>query len=127
TDFEVDDFKNEASLDGEGVGEDSPKDDATVYPPGNSYNKDFKGLDYSEKTMDWNIAVDLQREVITELTIEDTFPVNGMILLPEIDVVKIADAETLEGTDYTLVPNKEGEHTDYNKSFTIKFTNNSED
>ena len=127
TDFEVDDFKNEASLDGEGVGEDSPKDDATVYPPGNSYTKDFKGIDYSEKTMDWNIAVDPQREAITELTIEDTFPVNGMILLPESVVVKIGDAELLEGTDYTLVPNTEGEDTGYNKGFTIKFTNISED
>src|SRR5699024_7535428 len=81
--FETDDFKNEASLDGEGVGEDSPKDDATIYPPGNSYNKDFKGIDYREKTMDWKITVDPLREAITDLIIEDTFPVNGMILLPE--------------------------------------------
>src|SRR5699024_3804150 len=52
---------------------------------------------------------------------------NGMILLTESVVVKIGDAERVEGTDYTLVPNAEGEDTGYNKRFTIKFTNISED
>src|SRR5699024_2339647 len=112
--FVEDNFKNEASLDGEGIGEDIPKDDTTVYPPGNSFTKDFKGIDYSEKTMDWNITVDPSREAITELTIEDTFPVNGMILLPESVTVKIGDTELEEGTDYTLVPNTDGEETGYN-------------
>src|SRR5699024_9114090 len=94
---------------------------------GTSYTKDFKGIDYSEKTMDWKITVDPRREAITELTIEDTFPVNGMILLPESVIVKIGDAELVKGTDYTLVPNTEGEDTGYNKGFTINFINISED
>src|SRR5699024_6275535 len=87
----------------------------------------FKGIDYSEKTMDWNITVDPSREAITELTIEDTFPVNGMILLPESVTVKIGDTVLEEGTDYTLLPNTVGEETGYNKGFTINLINISED
>src|SRR5699024_3731787 len=64
-DFEVDEFKNEATLDGEGIGEDKPEDSATIYPPENSFTKDFKGIDYDKKTMDWKITVDPKREAIT--------------------------------------------------------------
>src|SRR5699024_10219530 len=74
-----------------------------------------------------NITVDPSREAITELTIEDTFPVNGMILLPESVTVKIGDTELEEGTDYTLVPNTDGEETGYNKGFTINLINISEE
>ncbi|MFC3900981.1 Cna B-type domain-containing protein [Aliicoccus persicus] len=121
-DFKVDDFKNEASLDGDGIGEDTPKDDATVNPPGNSFKKDFKGIDYNEKTMDWTITVDPRREAITELEIKDTFPNNGMILLPDSVVVKVGDTELTKGTDYILEPNTAGEDTGYNKGYNKGFT-----
>ena len=124
--FDVDEFKNEASLGGEGIGEDTPKDGATVNPPENSYKKYFKSIDYNAKTIDWSIEVDPIREPITALEITDTFPTKGLILLPESVVVKMGDT-VLGSGDYTLVPNTEGEETGYNKGFTITLDNISED
>src|SRR5699024_9077476 len=128
TDFEVDHFTNEAILDGDGIGEDSPNTgETTIEPPKNEYSKHFSGIDYNEKTMDWNIVVDPTKEAIKELEIKDTFPNNGMILLPESVVVKIGDVELVKDTDYTLVANTVGEETGYDKGFTIHFTNINED
>ncbi len=121
TDFSKGSFANNASLAGTGVGDGETIDPVTGTPPSNSYTKTFDGIDYNNKIMKWTITVNPQREPISELKIEDTFPNNGLVLLEESPgealVVKSGSATLTRGTDYNLVP-KDGS---YNKGFIIEF------
>ena len=116
--FTADAFDNEATLEGDGIGEERPEDNEVIRPPANSFVKSFSGIDYNEKTINWNLTVNPIREAIAELTIEDAFPNKGMILLPETLVVKIDGEEVEEG--FTLKPNTEADETGYHKGFIIE-------
>ncbi|MCF3943516.1 Cna B-type domain-containing protein [Oceanobacillus alkalisoli] len=119
--FTIDEFDNKASLDGDGIGEDKPEDNDVIYPPANSFAKDFAGINYNEKTIDWNLTVNPIREAITELTIADTFPNKGMILLPDTLEITVDGKEVEEG--FTLTRNEEDGETGYHKGFIIQFDN----
>ncbi|MUV38128.1 Pheromone-processing carboxypeptidase KEX1 [Lentibacillus sp. JNUCC-1] len=116
--FDVDNFKNTVSIGGDGIGEGDHDTGHEITPPGNSFDKNFEGIDYNKKTMDWSLKVDPKREAITDLEITDTFPNQGMIL--DDDSVEVnhsnQDKSLVKGTDYTLEPIGEG----YQKGFTIK-------
>jgi uncharacterized surface anchored protein len=118
-DFTMNRFDNAASLAGDGIGEDTPEDHATITPPANSFTKNFTGIDYNEKTMDWRLRVNPIREVITELEIVDTFPNNGLILLPDSLEIKVDGTKMDEG--YTLTPHEEDGETGYHKGFKLTF------
>src|SRR5699024_7191550 len=81
--FKIDNFDNAAFMEGDGIGEGTPGDNHEITPPANSFAKKFGGIDYNEKTIDWNLTVNPIREDIAELKIVDTFPNKGLILLPE--------------------------------------------
>ncbi|GAB3789709.1 Cna B-type domain-containing protein [Virgibacillus kimchii] len=123
TDFTIDEFDNKATLDGDGLGVGEPRaeDDETIRPPANSFAKDFEGIDYNERTMDWRLTVNPIREAITELTIVDTFPNKGMILLPDTVEITVGGEEVTEG--FTVTSNEEDGETGYHKGFTIEFDN----
>ncbi|MBU5595497.1 Cna B-type domain-containing protein [Amphibacillus sp. MSJ-3] len=124
TDFTINDFKNEVGMIGEGIDEDGESDQAIVRPEGNSYNKSYKGIDYSTNTIDWQLTVNPKREAIASLKIEDTFPNKGLILLPDSVEVKQGDKTFVEGSDYTLAPRTEDGETGYHKGFSITFLEN---
>lgn len=124
TDFKINSFTNGVGINGVGIGKDGVWDKAEIKPAGNTFDKNFKGINYQEKTMDWRLYVATKREPIAELMIEDTFPNKGLILLPDtLEVRKNkTDSEPLvEGTDYTLEPRTEDGVTGYQKGFIIKF------
>jgi len=118
-DFTKNTFNNVASLGGNGVGEGGNEISKPVNPAGNTYDKSFQSIDYNKKTMKWQIVVDPKREALDELTIVDTFPNNGLILLPDTLQVKVGDTEISEG--YTLTPNEADGITGYQKGFTMVF------
>ncbi|NWN94345.1 MAG: hypothetical protein HLX43_07405, partial [Bacillus sp. (in: Bacteria)] len=100
-DFTANSFTNTASLNGDGIGEESTEVETPVDIPANSFGKSFEGINYNEKTMDWQLTVNPIREAITELTITDTFPNQGMYLLEDSLEVTLG-GEAFE--DYTLAP-----------------------
>lgn len=124
TDFTINQFNNGVGMTGDGIGENGENSNAEIKPAGNTYNKGFAGIDYNEKTIDWQLTVNPRREPISSLTIEDTFPNKGMILLPNTVEVKFA-GETLEkDIDYTLTPRTEEGEIGYHKGFTITLLEN---
>jgi uncharacterized repeat protein (TIGR01451 family) len=94
-------FENVAGLTGDGVGEDVT-DTSTSTPDDNTYTKTFKSINYTNKTITWEIEVNPKKDPIKSLTITDTFPNGGMILLPDTVVVKHGSSTLSLGTDYTL-------------------------
>ncbi|WP_156854135.1 Cna B-type domain-containing protein [Oceanobacillus sp. AG] len=123
--FKIDNFDNAAFMEGDGIGEGTPGDNHEITPPANSFAKKFGGIDYNEKTIDWNLTVNPIREDIAELKIVDTFPNKGLILLPETLKVTIGNQTLKEGIDYNLSPNTEGEETGYHKGFILEFSGDS--
>ncbi len=121
TDFAINRFTNSVGMTGTGVGEGGDGRYVNVNPAANTYAKGFKGIDYKEKTINWELRVNPKREAISELGIEDTFPNKGMILLPETVLIKLGTETLAEGTHYTLQPREEGEETGYHKGFVITF------
>ncbi|MBY7141857.1 Cna B-type domain-containing protein [Virgibacillus sp. NKC19-3] len=100
--FDVEhDFTNTANLGGEGIGDSETGDNETVNPPANNFGKSFEGIDYNAKTIDWQLEVNPIREAISELTITDTFPNEGMFLLEDTVEVTLGDEAF---TNYTLEP-----------------------
>lgn len=114
--FSENEFKNRAVLSGTGVGIEVEKS-ATVRPPGNSYAKSFKAIDYNEKTMSWEIVVNPAREPITELKITDSFPNGGLIMLPDSLTVKLGSEVLEKDTNYTIKKNE----SSYGKGFILEF------
>lgn len=117
-------FSNEVGMVGVGVGDGGEPRNAEVTPKNNSYGKSYKGINYSEKTIDWEIKVQPKREPINKLTIEDTFPNKGMILLPDTVKVKYGGTDLTTGSaiTYTLNPRTEGVEVGYHKGFIIEFS-----
>jgi len=121
-DFNTNTFNNTVSIGGEGVGDEDHNTDYEINPPTNSFGKDFRGIDYGEKTMDWRLSVDPRREAITSLTIEDTFPNKGMILDPStVEINHSAYGPLNPETDYTLTPRSDEDMEGYQKGFIIEF------
>lgn len=116
-DFSIDTFRNSVSLEGTG-GTPIVK---PISPPKTIYTKSFNGINYNEKTMDWKISLDPKREAISELTITDSFPNKGLILLANTLKVKVGSTLLVEGIDYTLSPNTENGVTGYEKGFILVF------
>lgn len=116
--FNVDEFTNSATLTGLGVGTDGNTSTKKVSPAKNTYTKSFEGIDYNNKIMNWEIQVNPKREAISVLRITDTFPNNGLILLPDSLEVKLGNTVLIKDTDYTLDPNNNG----YHEGFIIEFT-----
>lgn len=124
TDFTIDKFTNGVGINGVGIGKDGIWDKAEIKPAGNNFDKNFKGIDYNEKTMNWRLYIAPKRDPLAELTIEDTFPNKGLILLPKTLTVrknKTDSTPLVLGKDYTLEPRTEDGVTGYQKGFVIKF------
>ncbi len=120
-DFDVNKFSNTVGIGGDGIGDGDHDTGHEISPRGNGFYKDFKGINYSERTMDWSLKVDPMREAIESLTIEDTFPNKGMILDPSTVVVSHSKNGLLtEGEDFTLKPRTEDGSTGYQKGFIIE-------
>ncbi|HJE18919.1 MAG TPA: Cna B-type domain-containing protein [Aliicoccus persicus] len=119
TDFNVNKFTNKIGLIGEGIGEENHETEVEVNPPANSFVKNFEGIDYNARTMDWSLEVNPIREGIENLQIEDTFTNSGMILLPETVVLTHGGNPLALGSDYTLEPRTEDGETGYQKGFII--------
>ncbi len=116
TDFIVNEFKNAVGMNGEGVGTGGSEVITPVKPKGNTYTKSSTAINYEEKTINWQLNVDPVREDIeADFTITDTFPYDGLILLPDTVNVTLGGTELIKDTDYTLAPIGEG----YQKGFTI--------
>ncbi|SHN85960.1 collagen binding domain-containing protein [Desulfitobacterium chlororespirans] len=121
TDLGKPNFPNQAKMTGTGIeGGKWILNPVTIVVPSTSYTKAFDGIDYNAKTISWKLVVDPQREPIKELTITDTFPDKGLILLPN-------DKFTVELGGLTLVAGEEGDYTlaanggGYNQGFILKF------
>ncbi|MCF1684046.1 Cna B-type domain-containing protein [Tetragenococcus halophilus] len=82
-DFAENSFRNEATLEGNGIGEEGTEGETTVDPPLNEFGKSFEGIDYNAKTIDWKLTANPNREPINTLTITDTFPNNGLYFLED--------------------------------------------
>src|SRR5699024_1557716 len=65
-DFEADEFKNVAGMTGDGVGEGGENVEVEIMPHANTYEKNFAGINYKEKTIDWRLNVNPTREDINE-------------------------------------------------------------
>jgi uncharacterized repeat protein (TIGR01451 family)/LPXTG-motif cell wall-anchored protein len=120
-DFTMDKFNNVASLGGDGVGEGEHEISRPVNPEKNTYEKSFQSIDYNKKTMKWQIVVDPKREALEELTIVDTFPNKGLILLPDTLQVQVGGKEISKSEGYTLTPNEADGTEGYQKGFTMVF------
>ena len=73
--------------------------------------------------MNWEIRVNPRREAINTLKITDTFPNDGLILLPETLLVELGGTELTKDTDYTLTPNTSEGETGFHKGFIVEFLN----
>ena len=117
TDFNIDKFLNEASLGGTGVGPGGTIKPVPVEPNKNDYGKSHTGINYDEKIMNWQTVANPTREAFKTFKITDTFPNDGLILLPDTLEVKIGgEVKTLD-TDYTLTPI----NGNYNNGFVVEF------
>ncbi|MFA1818864.1 collagen binding domain-containing protein [Virgibacillus oceani] len=117
-DFNLNEFTNTVGMTGEGVGEGGEEREVTIVPNANTYTKSFAGIDYNEKTIDWRLNVNPVREDIQSgFTITDTFPNDGLILLPDSVNIKLGKDDLEEGPDYTVDEIEEG----YQNGFTITF------
>ncbi len=118
-------FSNRGVLTGDGVdGEKSST--RSVTPPDNTYSKSFRSINYQEKTIQWRLRVDPIKDPITELTITDTFPNDGLVLLPDSLEITLRNAagneETLiKDTDYILKPIEIEGDADFKHGFIIEF------
>ncbi|WMJ76481.1 MULTISPECIES: SpaA isopeptide-forming pilin-related protein [unclassified Sedimentibacter] len=117
TDFTINSFINSVGITGDGVGEGGSSREVKINPKANTYTKSFLGIDYSKKTINWRLNVNPVREDIQSgFVITDTFPNNGLILLPDTIKVTLGGAE-LDSSAYTLAPIGDG----YHNGFTITF------
>lgn len=121
-------FSNEAILDGDGAG---------IGPDGfvvekevdikieNTVSKSTNGsINYQEKTMPWKIVLRPTKEPMKEVTIEDTFPNDGLTMLPETVTITQADGTFLNSPEEYILKAREdlpsGE-PDWTKGFKIDF------
>lgn len=110
-------FTNSVGMTGNGIGTGGTSRDVEVDIASNTYEKNFKGIDYNQKTMDWELRVNPKRENIASgFVITDTFPNQGMILKRETVSITLGGQE-LDNTAYTLAPIG----SNYNNGFTITF------
>lgn len=109
-------FKNEAKLTGTGKHGIGPGGTEVIYdveknvivPPGivnNSYSKKAVSIDYSYKTMTWQIEIDAVKEALTGLTIVDTFEDKYMVFIEDGFSVTKGSATLAKDTDYTVTNN----------------------
>lgn len=117
TNFKINKFTNTVGLEGNGVGSGTSTSGSNS-PAKNDYSKSFKAINYNLKTMDWEIKVNPWREKISQLTLTDTFPNNGLILLDDTLSIKKGNDNLSRGTDYSLSP-IDG---NYNEGFIIEFS-----
>lgn len=127
TDPNLKSYSNKVELKGDGLTGDGIENGTITKEPSvnpsvnNDYSKSradknkeingikYDGLNYKEKTMSWLIAVDAKKELITELTITDTFDPEGSMVFME-DTLKIIkkvnnqDVVLVRDTDYALIP-----------------------
>ena len=133
-------FNNKAWLSGTGTGigpgttEELAKDVSVAPAIANSYIKGtlgsktydsitYDGINYDAKTMSWQITVKPVKRDVTELTITDTFPKNGMVFLKDTLRLQKGTATTplVEVTDYTVEPaTGPDEVTGYQYGFILK-------
>lgn len=111
-------FTNTVGMTGDGIGEGGEDREVTIRPHANTYTKNFVGINYDEKTINWRLNINPIREDINSgFVITDTFPNDGLILLPDTVNIVLGE-ETLEaGEDYTVAPIDGG----YQNGFTITF------
>jgi len=119
TDFTIDDFSNNVSLSGDGIGEDPIEEDVGVEVPENYFGKSHQMTRYNDKTMAWQLTVNPQREGIDNFQIIDTFPNKGMIMLPASLHITIGGEHITDGVN--ISPNTDDGETGYHKGFILDF------
>lgn len=113
-------FVNSAELSGTNVGS-GVTATSTSSPDDNSYTKSFRSIDYSAKTIAWQITVNPIKDPITALTITDTFPNKGLFLLGDTVVVTLGGNTLDKNTHYILAPATVDEVAGYQKGFVLTF------
>lgn len=108
TDFEQNKFVNKVGITGDGIGEQDSSSETTITPAPNSFDKKYTAIDYNEKMMSWEVTVNPIRDGINNLVITDTFPNNGLILLPDTVKVTLGNSTLEKDKDYTLTPKDSG-------------------
>ncbi|MDP3385958.1 MAG: collagen binding domain-containing protein [Eubacteriales bacterium] len=121
TDFTKNSFANSATLNGDGIGFGGVTTTSSISPANNTYEKAHRGTNYTNKTIDWRIRINPRRENIASLTITDTFPNAGLILLEDTLTITKGSTTLIKGTDYTLIPNTIADVTGYEKGFIVEF------
>lgn len=84
----------------------------------------YDGTNYDKKTMSWKLTVMPVKRAVTELTVTDSFPKNGMVFLPDSLRVEKGNILLQEGTDYT-VEAPSGGNAGYQYGFILKLTGSS--
>ncbi len=102
TDFTVNEFKNSATLTGDGVGQGDHTTTKPIKPAGNAFSKTVGTVNYTDKTIEWKITVDPKREAIKALTITDTFPNKGLIMLNDSVKVTVGGKEKTKSVPVSL-------------------------
>lgn len=114
----IDEFTNTVGMEGIGVGEGGNDREVTIEPNGNTYQKNYMGINYQEKTIDWELKVNPVREDINAgFVITDTFTNDGLILDPTSMEIRLGEEVLDAGSDYILAPIDEH----YQNGFTITF------
>lgn len=121
TDFSKNSFSNSAALNGDGIGVGGVGTTSSNNPANNTYQKEHRATNYSDKTMDWRIRMNPRRENIDSITITDTFPNAGLILLEDTLTITKGATTLSKDTDYTITPNTIGDITGYEKGFIVEF------
>ena len=120
TDFTINEFINDAILTGTNIDQEESTS-ANARPNNNFYTKNFKVIDYADKTISWEIRANTRREALSELTIIDTYP-NGGLTLDEttLEVRQGFNGPLFDkGVDYSL-SYIEGSNN-FNEGFMIEF------
>ena len=104
-----DNYINNASLTGGGVGTTDNNAQATYTPASNTFKKEHISTNYSDNTFKWRITVDPKRESLTSLKIDDTFSASSnhmsMTLIEntlKVYVVGTNRVELVRDTDFSL-------------------------
>ncbi|GEK33725.1 collagen binding domain-containing protein [Kurthia sibirica] len=91
----------------------------------NSFLIKVKGKEnYEDKTIAWNVTINYDKKILSNVRITETYPNGGLLLRPSTVVIKnSADVALVVGTDYTLTDNKEnGFDITFLKDVTDKLT-----
>lgn len=112
--FNQSSIPNTANLVGTGIsGTASVTANATINA--NAYTKTESAINYATNRISWRTDINPRREPIQALTITDTFPQKGLVMLPETLVLTHNGTTLVKDQDYSLAPLD----NDYKKGYVV--------